>query len=969
LAPATSQQAYFSAYTTAHGLPNDNVTCIKQDREGFLWVGTSNGLCRFDGTHFYTFPSGIFESNHIAGDLILDLEEEGDYMWATHRFGATRIHKQSFVCKNYQSPEKGNKYLLNRAIRDVCKDAKGNLWFAGSSQLMMYDPKLDSLLEVVRPDIQLARSVSQISKIVSDGSSNIFLLLVDAWVAFDINARKLDTVLTNRIAARYLKGESVRLRSYWNTFPANHFLRYEPQTGYLVLDTDPLKDGVSQVRNFFVDNNLNVFINSEINDFQTWTRNGVLRHGLVSDLFSDETYTQEFNCGGIIDTLLSWGSPRGLLLPDKSRGYTRKYFFSESAMAQFKRQEDIMNVREYNAATWLVATRKGLYMMDKLSGHLTFYPQWKDSVIYDVLVMPNGSVWLSTDTHLVQFHPFSGTISRRIYTQSYCMAIIAEKDKIIAATRISGMVIIDTASDNIRYLKFENRPRQLVGNKITSVKKLNGNTFIVTYNDSVGFYSYNNFFSDRFIPMAVPADALVFRENFVIATTLSVNRQAWFGHYIGGITVYDSVSGTWSSLSTQNGLSSNSINQLLDDKQSRVWIVSEQGIDIYDIRKKVFSRFPLAMQTGGRTGGFVSSTGRLVFFDKSGFVEIDPSRINTTRGKEKIIFSQALQGPGQLNITGNKLFLPYRRKSFSIVFSLLKFEPGRITGYAYRLKESGNWTEIGTETKLSFASLQPGKYNLQIRATDEFGQWSHYSDTLTIVIKPPFWNTWWFYILTGFTIGGLLWMIYRYRIRQLKRILAMRAKISQDLHDEVGATLSGVTLMSELANDKLKAPKVEEAQKIIERITSESKEMAEKMNDIVWAINPVNDSMVKVLNKIQSFGNNLCSSRNIHFHFNRPEGIEEVSLNMQVRNNIYLISKEAINNAVKYSEAKNIHFTLSGKKNNYMLKISDDGKGFDTGLWHSGNGISNMKTRAAEIKGQMKIYSEKEKGTVIELYF
>ncbi len=209
-----------------------------------------------------------------------------------------------------------------------------------------------------------------------------------------------------------------------------------------------------------------------------------------------------------------------------------------------------------------------------------------------------------------------------------------------------------------------------------------------------------------------------------------------------------------------------------------------------------------------------------------------------------------------------------------------------------------------------------------------------------------------------------------YKVKSLlARTHEVRDRISKDLHDEVGATLSGVTLMSELASQRLRSQKIEESQSLIERITQESKEMSEKMNDIVWAINPANDSMEKVLNKIHSYGKNICSSRNIHFHFVRPAETEASHLNMQIRNAIYLIGKEAINNAVKYSEAVNIRFTLSGKKDHFFMKIEDDGKGFDMHSGTTGNGLINMKARAAQMGGELQLYSAVGKGTRLELNF
>lgn len=221
------------------------------------------------------------------------------------------------------------------------------------------------------------------------------------------------------------------------------------------------------------------------------------------------------------------------------------------------------------------------------------------------------------------------------------------------------------------------------------------------------------------------------------------------------------------------------------------------------------------------------------------------------------------------------------------------------------------------------------------------------------------------------TFADVLLFSYAMSIKikeSLSKAAELRQHLSRDLHDEVGATLSGVTLMSELATERIKAGKTEDTRQIIQRITAESKEMAEKMNDIVWAINPQNDTLEKVLNKIQQYGNNLCRSRQIHFHFERAPGQDE-SLNMLVRNSIYLISKEAVNNAVKYSGARNIYFSFSGKRNDYLLRVEDDGIGFDPANTVPGNGLGNMMARAKAIGSQLKIFSQIGKGTKLEMSF
>jgi signal transduction histidine kinase len=209
-----------------------------------------------------------------------------------------------------------------------------------------------------------------------------------------------------------------------------------------------------------------------------------------------------------------------------------------------------------------------------------------------------------------------------------------------------------------------------------------------------------------------------------------------------------------------------------------------------------------------------------------------------------------------------------------------------------------------------------------------------------------------------------------YKVKTLlARTQEMRNRISKDLHDEVGATLSGVTLMSELASQRIQSMKIEESRVLIDRITQESKDMSEKMNDIVWTINPANDSMEKVLQKIQVYGRNICQSKNIVFKFEKADFNESAHVNMHVRNNIYLISKEAINNAVKYSGATEVNFTLSGKKENFLLRITDNGIGFDPSVEKNGNGLSNMQARAQEMGSSLLIESLAGKGTKLELTF
>ncbi len=197
----------------------------------------------------------------------------------------------------------------------------------------------------------------------------------------------------------------------------------------------------------------------------------------------------------------------------------------------------------------------------------------------------------------------------------------------------------------------------------------------------------------------------------------------------------------------------------------------------------------------------------------------------------------------------------------------------------------------------------------------------------------------------------------------------IRVRISRDIHDEVGATLSGVALFSEIAREKMQQHQESDAGIYLDHITANSKEMIEKMSDIVWTINPGNDSFERIIAKLQSYAVNLCAGKGIRLHLDIDDLVHLYSPSMQVRRNIYMLMKEAINNAVKYSGGNNIFLSLFKTGDQITIEIRDDGKGFDKNKSHEGNGLNNMQARATDLEGSLNIDSKEGEGTHIRLRF
>lgn len=204
----------------------------------------------------------------------------------------------------------------------------------------------------------------------------------------------------------------------------------------------------------------------------------------------------------------------------------------------------------------------------------------------------------------------------------------------------------------------------------------------------------------------------------------------------------------------------------------------------------------------------------------------------------------------------------------------------------------------------------------------------------------------------------------------------MRNKIAQDLHDNVGSTLSSISIYSQVAQIQSQKHNEPELNKILNKIGATSNEMISEMNDIVWTINPRNDNMEKILQRMESFSKPLLAAKNIQFSFQYDPAILNCNLDMGKRKNFYLIFKEAITNTIKYSSCNNLIVRISVKKHLMELLVKDNGIGFSKEKLQnylsnslSGNGIRNMELRAKEMKGECHIYAETSKGTTVHLTF
>jgi two-component system, NarL family, sensor histidine kinase UhpB len=229
----------------------------------------------------------------------------------------------------------------------------------------------------------------------------------------------------------------------------------------------------------------------------------------------------------------------------------------------------------------------------------------------------------------------------------------------------------------------------------------------------------------------------------------------------------------------------------------------------------------------------------------------------------------------------------------------------------------------------------------------------------------------------AFMVGGLLTLLLagitivflgnRSKLKNLEEKQKLRNKIAADLHDEVGSTLSSISMMSTIAQKNIQQNQWEKTETIVNKINRDSRQTLDAMDDIIWSVNPGNDSLRLVLLRLKEYANPLLEVQEVECRFNIQTDAENEVMGMIPRRNLYMIAKEAINNAAKYAQASKVVVEIKKQANELVLNIEDNGKGFDIEAPSSRNGLKNMEKRAKEINGKLKITSELQKGTTVNL--
>ncbi|HZB46084.1 MAG TPA: two-component regulator propeller domain-containing protein [Pyrinomonadaceae bacterium] len=438
-------------------------------------------------------------------------------------------------------------------------------------------------------------------------------------------------------------------------------------------------------------------------------------------------------------------------------------------------------------------------------------------------------------------------------------------------------------------------------------------------------------------------------------------------------------------LPTDN-LASLNLRGFAEDPFGRVYFATARGVDRLDPETGRVKHFTTAdgLIKSEVVAAFRDRVGRMWFGTREGVSRLTPAPDVPTEPPPVFIGRLAAGGVAQAVAELGETEVPELEFGPSggqvqIDFFGLSFAAGDAVRFQYKFEGAGGDWSAPTDQRTVTANLSPGKYRFLVRAVGPDGAGVGRPASVSLNILPPVWQRWWFLALAALVAGSVIYRVARARARRALLLERVRTRIATDLHDDIGASLSKIAILSEVVSHRVNADANGAGSPVAEplaTIAGTSREMVDSMSDIVWAINPKRDRLSDLAQRMRLFASDLLSARDIRFTFRAPDASRDITVGADLRREVYLIFKETVNNLAKHSACEDAEIELRLAGSRLVVRVSDNGKGFDhargvaAGGEHStmgGHGLHSMRGRAEKLGGTYEIDSARGRGTTVTL--
>jgi signal transduction histidine kinase/ligand-binding sensor domain-containing protein len=1001
---AASTDFLVDTWNTENGLPSSTVTSIAQTPDGYLWVGTYNGLSRFDGARFVTFDpvsqpeltqarvQGLFQD--VTGTLWINTFRGGLTSYRAGKFRNELPDRAAFDVHTTLANSTSNSVTFVTQYGDVftrrngeewknftppagtqptfrCADGEGRLWFLtrDSHILQFYNNEFKTLADdgglsggtnyTLAADAQgkiWAGAENEIA--VWDGKQ--FSAMTPTNSLSDIQPRALFPLKSG--AMWVLDGDRLRKlegRAWTAEIPAWRGL-LGSASGRTMGSHEDADGGL-----WFNHYGNGLFYIAPDGNFQ--------RLASSPDNLADDRHLPDNRVGAWFqdaDGGVWAGVDHGGLV----RLHGRRFHNVGPAEGLTARTALTIG-QDKDGAMWIGTAGGGLCKY--ADGKMTSYRVGASSsanFIFSLALRPDGGAWLSANEGEDLFRFLDGHIQRVSWDLHGIKCLLLDSQNRVWVGLKAGSGLARWTDSGRQFSNFGTNA------VLPAVRALiegpDGKIWAGADDGTIYLCAPDQLTAFK------PSDALA--DQPIYSLLAETNGTIWAGTFRGGLLRFKD--GKFARIT--NALPAEIISQILDDGKN-LWLGTHQGI--FRVAKSALNAVAnghadsLDFTSFGRHDGMASvecsdsyqpaccraADGKLWFATLGGAVWVQPDEVKKF-AKPPIVRIEEMRMDGELADGGAaKIFIPPGRKQLDFRFTALTFDGGDKARFRYRVDGlDNNWVDLDTRRTLSLRNLPPRAYRLRVIACNSEGIWNENAAEWAFTVQPFFYQTLTFKIVAGILIvGGISFGVRRAATRKYRRKLRLleqqhaverdRARIAKDIHDDIGAGLTQITLLTELAKRE-----PEQTNANLERITDSARTLTKAMDEIVWAVDPQHDTFNGLMDYISAYAEDYLRVAGVRCRMDLPVNLPATRVDAEVRYNLFLAVKEALNNIVKHARATEVWLRLRVAAESFTFIIEDNGRGLaaeKSGAGaeriFSGAGLENMKKRLATVGGLCEIRS------------
>ena len=930
------------------GLPDKYITAICRDGRGLMWIGTRQGLCRYDGYRFFPVHGDLQNGTVIIKILY---HAKSDKLWVAADKGLFTVD-----CRNYHVEVVKHASAANETATDICIDRNGRIYAAfKTGEIVAVEPggRLRSMTRLA----PINSSPTYANRLEMDGSDRLSVQVSGRGTSY-----RLDPVTGQMLRS---DPDSISGVAFFRKIIGDTLFIGRPSGGLEIRDRSSYRSLYSSATRAL--QGIRDIIDVELQQpgvlFVLCKPSALFRIDLnsnVRDTISSEVFTGRLSTCFYFDPLgIIWlGTNKGLVRITTDHQYFHRLLYNKPSVS-------IRSIAEDENGRLYAGTYSGLFLSSD-GGR-----QWsvKNPMIpYALLNAPGQFLYFvgeqksffRIDKNSLQ--PETGFYSTESLQEDelrQAYALAADTGSIIWIGTSNGLATYNPGLNRLAAFNVENGlPSNTEVRHIRRSKS--GRLLVCTKN---GLYELDrqlgvSWHLHRSSQPALSANTI----NYVDEDS---KGRLWLCTDGGGINIVSRDRSKVTVLKTEDGLSDNTTYQLLWQGASRVWISTFNGLSSYDLKTGTFYNYytadGLTSNEFNHNAFLRDHNGRMYFGTINGINAFFPDSIPRSASTARLFASTITKWD---NATGSfsNLFpadtgaaIVLRPLDHSLTFNLAMtdYHNSESNIFRYRLKGLfDEWVTLSGQSALRLDGLAAGSYVLEVKALDSRGAPALNTLRYRVEVRQAFYKSWWFYLAMFVLASGLLWGFFFLRLQHVKRVQRLREQIASDLHDEVGSLLTRITMTSDnlrFSNNS----EVERGSKL-QKIAALSRTAASSMSDILWAIDARNDYTGNLADRMREHAEEMLLPLGIDLHFDFNVN-QRMSIPSQLRQQLYLIYKEAINNIVKHSQAQRVDINYQHNEQGLKLRIVNDGHMQKEKPSTKGQGLKNMSMRARRVGAECKV--------------